>query len=240
MKKIIYLFIVGQFLITSCNEKSNKQNQTDITANTKDTITNKTDLPNNEKKEEFEFVNYDDNGDYRQLNVKNGDNIRSFINEKSEDRSFCRGDIIELTWKSDTIRIAGDGEREENAESIILAKKIKDGNVSKFRKKYAKEIKYTWTKENEYSSDYLDQLYKMVEYYLANSKNDLINQDIANRSGLTYSVEQQKRDNKDYTVLGIATEFEHHTSIAQWLYYDNEQQKLYEYDLPNDKLIEFK
>ncbi|MCI3938381.1 hypothetical protein MQX03_14355 [Chryseobacterium aahli] len=56
---------------------------------------------------------------------------------------------------------------------------------------------------------------------------------------LAYSVEKQTKDNKEYYVLGIYTESEHKISTFQWLYIDPENDKIYEYDLPNDKLIYF-
>ncbi len=231
--------IAVQFLFVRCSENPDQQNQPETISHVKDTIANSTNFTDSKNKEKFEFVDYDNNGDYINFIVKRGDNMLNFVTDTIAYRSFCRGDIIEVSWKRDTINRAN-AESTEKVDWLMAAKKIKDGNVSVFRKKYQKEIKYTWAKEYEYSKDYLDQLYKLVEYYLANSKNDLVKHAIVNQSDLTYSIEQQKRNNKEFTVLGIATEAEHHTSMAQWLYYDSEQKKLYEYDLPNDKLIEFK
>ena len=58
-------------------------------------------------------------------------------------------------------------------------------------------------------------------------------------ASLTYSIEDGEKSGRSYTILGISNEFENRTSIIQWLYLDNENRKLYEYDLGNDKLIEF-
>ena len=119
--------------------------------------------------------------------------------------------------------------------------KISDGNVSKFRKTYKMPFKYNYAKENNYSQDYLDKIYLQAEYYVANTKNESLLQLVKSKTQIEYSIEQQTRDGKEYTVLGIGNVFEHRVQTAKWLYIGNDYpQKLYEYDLPNDKLIEFK
>jgi len=111
--------------------------------------------------------------------------------------------------------------------------------VSDFRKNYGKEIYYNYSGDFNYSQKYLDELYLKVEYYVANSKNELLKYIIANKYRLEYSVEQQQRNGKEYTVLGIGTVTEGRITKAQWLYYDAENKILYEYDLPNDELVVF-
>jgi hypothetical protein len=109
-----------------------------------------------------------------------------------------------------------------------------------FLKKYKKPIKY-YTDKEDYTTDYKDYLYTQVEYYVANSKNELVKGAIKDpNADLSYSIEEKEKDGRSYTVLGISNDFEHHTNIIQWLYLDNENRNLYEYDLPNDKLVEFK
>ena len=175
------------------------------------------------------------------LNAKKGNDFYGFINDKNDDRSYLKGDLIEIKWKNDTIFIAGDGETPEIADWIISTKKIKDGNVSIFRNTYKKQLKFNWSKENNYSASYLDKLYLLVEDYIANSKVETIKLSIKNKDQLEYSIEQQTRNGEEYTVLGIYYIFEHKLNTLKWLYYENgDRPKLYEYDLPNDKLIEFK
>ncbi|NRS90358.1 hypothetical protein HNQ02_003298 [Flavobacterium sp. 7E] len=186
------------------------------------------------------FVAYNDDGDYFILNAKKDKGDFRFINDNNEDRSLLKGDIVEIKWKNDTIYIAGDGETPELAESIVSVKKIKDGNVSTFRKKYNLQLKYHWSEENDYSTSYLDKLYEVVEYYIANSKNERINYAIAKKEQLEYSIEEETRDGQDYTVIGISIVFEHRVNTLQWLYYKHgDLNTLYAYDLPNDKLIKF-
>ena len=114
-----------------------------------------------------------------------------------------------------------------------------DTKVADFRKNYGKEIYYNYSGDFNYAQSYLDELYLIAEYYIANSKNELLKNIIDNKGRLEYSVEQQQRNNKEYTVLGIGTVTEGRVTKAQWLFYDAENKILYEYDLPNDELVVF-
>lgn len=120
------------------------------------------------------------------------------------------------------------------ADSADVSKEVSD-----FRKNYGKEIYYNYSGDFNYSQKYLEELYLKVEYYVANSKNELLKNIIANKNRLEYSVEQQQRNGKEYTFLGIGTVNEDRITKAQWLYYDAESKILYEYDLPNDELVVF-
>lgn len=154
-------------------------------------------------------------------------------------RNLLRGDVCEITWEKDTIYIAGEGEIPKIENWLVSIKKIKDGNVSKFRKDYKKELKYYYSDEG-YTQSTLDDLYLSAEYYIANTKNELIKLAIQNREQLEYSIESRTENNRDYQVLGIGYTFEHKFNVIQWLYIDIETQKIYEYDVANDKLVEFK
>ena len=241
MKTIYQLLILFLLpcLYISCNSNPEKKTKPIVVETNKKEI----EVNNNnihQQKQELEFVEYNDDGDYFLLIAKKGGKTTSFINDNTDDRSLLRGDKVEITWQNKTIYIAGDGDTPEQAESIVSIKKIADGNVSKFRKNYEKKLKYNWVGENEYSGGYLDKLYLVVEYYIANSKNELLRLQVDRKDDLTYSIEQQTRGDKEYTVLGIATESERATNTIQWLYFENATQILYEYDLPNDRLVEFK
>jgi hypothetical protein len=123
---------------------------------------------------------------------------------------------------------------------MISAKKVKDGNVSLFLKKYKKPIKY-YSEKEDYTDGFKDYLYTQVEYYLANSKQELVKTAIKNPDAdLSYSIEEKEKEGHIFYVLGISNDFEHHTNIIQWIYIDSNNNQLYEYDLPNDKLVEFK
>lgn len=237
MKKLIsFLFLA--FFVQSCGDKTlnNNQQKEEIQDATKAVLENK--KRNNKLfKDTFVFESYNDNGDYMLLNAKKGKDFYSFINDKNDDRSLLQGDICEIEWKKDTIFIAGDGETPEISDWLVSINKIKDGNVSKFRKEYKKELKYHWFDENNYAQNYLDEIYLLAEYYIANSKNKLIKQAIKNKDPIEYSIEERTENNRVYKVLGIGYTFEHHFTIMQWIYIDRETKQIYEYDLPNEKLI---
>lgn len=229
-----FLFLI---FCSSCNPTESKKQSKDEHEKeiTHQTVAKKDSL----KQDTIEFVSYNDDFDYSQLNGKKGKEEITFVNDKNNDRSFLRGDVIAIEWKNDSIYIAGDGETPQNAQWIVSAKKIKDGNVSKFRKDYGKQLKYLLSKENQLSESYLDHLYQLAEYYIANSKKDLVKLSVKNKEDLAYSIEKQTKDNIEYYVLGIYTESEHKMNTFQWIYIDPENDKIYEYDLPNDRLRHF-
>lgn len=235
MKLLISLLIIPICLSCTPPEKKNKS----VDVIDKEIIDQPTIKKDSVKTDTLKFISYNDNLDYTLLNGKKGSEEITFINEKNNDRSFLRGDLIAVEWKNDSIYISGDGETPQNAQWIVSAKKIKDGNISKFRKEYGKEINYHYSKEDEISDSYLEHLHDFAEYYIANSKKDLIKLFIKNKEDLAYSIGKQKRDSKEYYVLGIYTESEYKINTFQWLYIDPENDTIYEYDLPNDKLIFF-
>jgi hypothetical protein len=234
--KICISFLLLIFFWSCKQTEQKKQHETTVDTETKPKTSDKKDIV---YRDTIEFVNYNDNFDYMQLNGKKGKDEISYVNDNNDDRSFLRGDLIAILWKNDTIYIAGDGDTPEIAEWIVSAKKIKDGNVSKFRKVYGKKLKYTYPIEDSPAQSYLDHLYLLAEYYAANSKNDLMKLSIKNKEDLGYSVEKQKRDEKEYYALGFYTESEHKINTFQWLYIDPETDRIYEFDLINDKLIYF-
>ncbi len=186
------------------------------------------------------FVEYLEDGDYSQLLARQGDSTSVFINEKDTTRSLNRGDNIKITWKNGTITLPGDNDAEVPARLLVSLKKTVDGPVSGFRKTYAKKLKYTWSTDEQYTSTYLDKLYLLTEYYLAKTQNPLLQIAIKNREEITYSIESRERDGRSYKVIGIAPVGPNGSNIVQWLFIDEEQNNLYEYDLPEDKLVLFK
>lgn len=186
------------------------------------------------------FTEYNDDGDYTQLSCKNGEDHYWFINDRNEDRSLLRDDQISVKWMEDTIYIAGDGERPELTKWVVAVRKIKDGPVSLFRKRYKKELTYWWAGDHDYSDDYKNKLYRLVEYYLAGTENKLLQLAVEEKDDIGFSIEEQERCHRKYTLLGLSVNHDGHSAGAiQWLYYDPEQEQLYAYDLPNDRLILF-
>jgi len=191
----------------------------------------------------FEYIGYDDNGDDFFITVKKDDEIHLLISDDIHhtvsDLNLNRGDMVEIQWKIDSFRPAGDEELlwfKEYAEKIT---KTKEGDVSLFKKKYPKPLMY-YGERSDYTTSFLDKIYKNVEYYLANSKQDLVKLAISNpKNSLIYSIEEREMDGKRYYAVGIFSEFENHQSIIQWIYLSQDLGTIFEYDLPNDALIKF-
>ncbi|AFR35830.1 hypothetical protein [Riemerella anatipestifer] len=236
--KIIFKLIIFFFVLQSCDNKTvlnkEKQKTQERKINT-DKANKKSELYT----DTFEFEYYNDNGDYTWLSAKKGHVKYDFVNDNNTQRNLLRGDVCEIIWKKDTIYIASEGETPKIENWLVSIKKIKDGNVSKFRKDYKKELKYYYS-DKGYTQSTLDDLYLSAEYYIANTKNELIKLAIQNKEQLEYSIESRTENNRDYQVLGIGYTFEHKFNVIQWLYIDIETQKIYEYDVANDKLVEFK
>ncbi len=235
-------FIIFSVLLFSCgrNTFSDKKPNSDQTAQTK--ISEKSNLAVKKKpvrfyKDRCEFKAYNDNFDYWFIEVLSNNQLIGYVND-SDTRNLLRGDQIELTWKYDTIYIAGDGERPEVVKWMVSIKKIVDGNVSMFRKT-AKKLEYHPSPEEDYSDSYLNDLYLLAEYYIANSKNASIKNAINEKQQIEYSLEDRKKNERDYTVIGIGTTIENRLSVMQWIYIDQENQSIYEYDLAKDKLVKF-
>lgn len=190
--------------------------------------------------DQVEFVNFDGNGDYALFTVQKNKKLVSFYTNLEDARPFKRGDILDVNWKMDTIYEAGEGEKQDFGEWLITAKKVKDGPVSLFRKKYKNPIKYYSEKEDTYTAGFQDFLSTEVEYYLANSKNEAVKTAIKDpETNFSYAVTEKQKGEKSYYVIDISTDFQHNSTILQSIYLDSATNILYEYDLPNDKLIKF-
>jgi hypothetical protein len=188
--------------------------------------------------DQMTFVKYQDDGDYFQLLARKGDSTISFINETDTSRNLNRGDRIQVAWKYGTITLPGDNDSEMAAQMLLSVKKIGEGPVSHFRKSYGRKLKYTWATDEEFTSSYLNKVYLLTEYYLTQTKNSLLQLAIKNRDELTYSIESKERDGRSYKVIGIAPVGPNGSNVMQWLYIDEESDKIYDYNLPEDKLIE--
>lgn len=237
MKNVLIALMVS--CILSCKTAPPK-NKATVAPDTvvKSAVSKKAQLPI-EQHAQMEFVNYNDDGDYFLLFARKADSTYSFI-YNDENRSLNRGDLIDVKWKKGVIEIAGDGDAPADADIITTVTKVSDGAVSKFRNSYGKQFKYTRPESESYSTSYLDKIYKVVEYYLANTKVPLLRQIINKKEALSYSVEQQTKNNREYTMIGISTTNEHNVNTVQWLYFDGENEIIYEYDLPKDELVLFR
>ena len=186
----------------------------------------------------MDFVAYEDDGDYFQFIAKKGDSVLNFINSEVTARDLNRGDLIQVSWKKGSITVAGDGDAEVPADLLVAVDKVRDGAVSKFRKSYGKKINHNWAPEESYSDGYKDKIYRIVEYYLATTQNELLKHHIRKQEPISYSIEEQNRGGRAYTMIGISGG-QNQASPVQWLYIDSENYRLYEYDLANDELVAY-
>lgn len=187
------------------------------------------------------FREYNDNGDYYLLSgQKNNKEVSLIYDWDQNSLTLNRGDIVKISWKIDSIRLAGDSEVLVFTEKALNAIRIKEGNVSLFRKRYKKEISYHYPDE-DYTPTALDRIYRMVEYYIANAENELLHASLNSKEAvLSYSIEQKKEKGKEYTVVGLTHTLDHHSSIIQWLYISfEEKETLYEYNIATGQLAEF-
>lgn len=189
------------------------------------------------------FVSFNDDGDYFLCQVRKGQQTISLVYDELADHrpDLLRGDTIEIRWRMDSIRVAGDGESLQFTEWLSSARKIKDSRIAAFRKRYPQLIKYWYSGTDNFSDAFKDELYRIVEYYLAYSKQELVTlyTQHAGEAAFAYSIEEREREGRHYLVLGVYNDRKGQSAILQWLYLDSETHMLYEYDLAHDKLIAF-
>ena len=248
MKKTVILLSTLALLTSSCGQTTKEQAKSYSTPSWADSTFYSDIRPNESLQlgtlytDSFEYIGYNDDGDEFLIDVIKDDKIHGLINDDIHivsDLNLNRGDMVKIQWQIDSLRPAGDEEMLWFEEYAVKITKTKDGNVSLFKKIYPKPIKYY--SESDYSDSFLDKIYRNVEYYLANSKQDLVKLAINNpKNSLIYSIEEREMDNINYCVVGVYNEFENTHSIIQWIYMSLDFQKIFEYDLPNDELIEFK
>lgn len=198
---------------------------------------------NKEYVNELVYNDFNENGDYPLISfLKNSTEWYSLHYDAEkfnfDKLQFNKGDVMQVTWKMDSVWIAGEGDKLEMTEWLVDIKKIKDGKVSLFKKNYKKDIKLIYQKE--LSNDYYNYLYKKIQYYLANTTNELVKTNLYSKNTqLVFMIDtDDEKNGKKYTSIGIATDHEDHTQVFKWLYL-SEDEELFEYDLPNDKLIKF-
>ena len=121
---LILYFALGSLFFSSCKEQEKIEVPIPV-AEKKDSLINIT-LPKKIAEplhtDTLSFVEYNDDGDYFYLYAENDKELFGFINDKNEDRSYLRGDIIEVNWKKDSIYIAGDNEAAYIADWVVSTK----------------------------------------------------------------------------------------------------------------------
>lgn len=258
----LLIAILLVFVFTSCGQRNRKKQVVSETTDQAVNIADQDNMPSAEgtftselrpgeglllgKKytDTLEYVGYNGEGDYPSLEMMKGDMRHTFIDDSNVDlTAFNRGDLLEIQWLLDSLRYDGDGlETLWFEEFVMKAIKIKDGNVSMFKKKHPRPMAYRCNEEDEFSEYFLDVIYRNVEYYLANSRQEAVKAALAEPDAmLSYSVEKRETDGRPYFAIGIRKGFGDDSDCFQWIYLNNEEYpvRIYEYDPADDTLTLF-
>ena len=114
----LYLTAFSFCVFISCTKKADES--VDITTSAIKTDSTEIAIKNKPVaiyKDTVEFVDYNDDGDFLDLNVLKNNDETSYNNDV-DDRNLLRGDIIEVSWKRDTVYIAGDGDTPVETETV--------------------------------------------------------------------------------------------------------------------------
>lgn len=129
----------------------------------------------------------------------------------------------------------------ENSESSSKTDTIlmRNGKVITFPK-FGSALTVMRRDKTEYAPEYLIKINKIVEYYLANSKQHTVKDLLENpNANIGFSVEQDQWDDVMFTKIGIFDRRGNNVSTAQWLFYNPKTQELFEYDLQLRKMVKF-
>lgn len=157
MKNVIILLLLTSFLLPSCRNKTDNQQKQTISKSEDQKELVPTDftspLRRNEKlmlgkiyTNKVKFVKFDDNGDNYLFVVESGKDTIGLICDK-ENAEFFKGEEIEIHWKMDSIRYAGDPEFLNYTEFIVSAKRLEPLKLSD------KKVKFLW-RENRYVEEW--------------------------------------------------------------------------------------
>lgn len=103
------------------------------------------------------FIKFDDNyDDWLTLVKKRKDTIALISNEQQLD--FAKGDVIEIKWKIDSLRPAGDPDFIEFKEFLVASKKIKSIQLTD------KKVKFLWT-QSVFDKKYNAEVYSLMLDY---------------------------------------------------------------------------
>lgn len=106
------------------------------------------------------------------------------------------------------------------------------------------DVKRQSTENGTLSTEWQDEL---IVDYIKNSKKDLIKIHFKNKDKLQWILDRtQKNDSTQFYIykIGVDVTDEDGSSLrfssCGWVYLDSVKRKLYEYDLPNDTIVEWK
>ena len=188
------------------------------------------------------FKEFNDDGDIALFFVQEGKKSwpMVFRAEKVPSIDLLRGDTVEVIWKAMEIRNI-DNDLMDINQVLLDYSKLKDGKVHALRRTYPNILQYVKSPNLNLTDSYLAYLTDYLEYYLAYSKQPLIKEILKEKENtkMFYQIDEITFEDRPYMVIGLGISQDNKQNILQWLYIDNENRKLYEYDIINQKLKEF-
>ncbi|WP_313516785.1 hypothetical protein [Sphingobacterium sp.] len=193
-------------------------------------------------KDTLVFKEFNDDGDRALFFVQKGKKSWPMVlkAKKELSKDLLRGDIIEVLWKAEEIKNI-DGDVMEINQVLLDYSKLKDGKVHALRRAYPNLLQYVKSSDLQLTDPYLAYVTAYLEYYLAYSNQPLIKEILKKKdqAKMIYQIDEITFEGRPYMVIGLGTDQDNKQNILQWIYVDNENRKLYEYDIINQRLIEF-
>jgi hypothetical protein len=128
--------------------------------------------------------------------------------------------------------------KNDKTESVV------DNLQTEINHKDTLEVKSESTENRAYNTNWQDDL---ISYYVRNSKNELIVSALKSKDNLDWQFDQTiKNDSTQFYIYKIGVHVTEEDgsnprfSSCGWVYLDSVKRKLYEYDLPNDTIVEWK
>ncbi len=153
--------------------------------------------------------------------------------------------MVEIQWKTDSVRIAGDNDAAHETELAVNIKKLEEGKLSVFRKTNYKPRNYIFM-ENHQTEEYQAELINEVEYFLANTTDENILQYLNDGIGdiQTY-IAHYAENKKGYPAITVRidnVDESTHTLIRLGIEFDNENYKriYYRFDEEKNEYIQLK
>jgi hypothetical protein len=155
--------------------------------------------------DEFEYVEYEEGGDYYYFTVrKPGSNEYIYITDGFDPEEtvprFNRGDMVRITWNVGLAWSFGDGETPYLTEWATKISRTEEGPVTQFRRKHPKHPRCINDYEREFFSD--SYFVELVEYCLAISNSGMVHELINDPSSDICYVAQLDKEN-DEIFFGI-------------------------------------
>ena len=126
--------------------------------------------------------------------------------------------------------------KNDKTESVV------DNLQTEINHKDTLEVKSESTENRAYNTNWQDDL---ISYYVRNSKNELIVSALKSKDNLDWQFDQTiKNDSTQFYIYKIGVHVTEEDgsnprfSSCGWVYLDSVKRKLYEYDLPNDTIVE--